>query len=170
MYIQPLYIPADTLILTLGDEISHMESRRRNRYALYNDLRPEERIANVQNLVKYLESHAFAWFDKVGSPRGICRYAFSRGRIGRRLFAPDVWRYEAKAYSELYLRQYKQAKKDLLTFRQILRKNYWSDTCDWVTEKENQITHLLHTLRECPEEIPSILQNNAEHTRMHLHV
>lgn len=168
MYIQPLYIPADTLLLTLGDEMCHMEHRRRHRFALYNDLRGEERVANVQHLNKYLASHAFAWFDKIGSPQGICRYALSRGRIGRWLFAPDVWRYEAKTYSELYLGQYKQAEKDLLTFLGILRKDHSSEIHEWVEEQETQITHLLDTLRDSPDEIPRILQNNVEHTRNNL--
>lgn len=168
MYIQPLYIPADAFILTLGDEISHMEHRRRNRYALCNDLRPEEREANVQNIVKLLLSHAFGWFDKIGSPHGICRYALSRGRIGQRIFAPPVWRYEAKAYSELYLKNYEQAEKDLQKFQEILSREYTRETCDWNEKTEKDIAHLLHTLRECPGDISRILQQNVDQTRSNL--
>lgn len=158
LYVQPLYVPNSSLVLCLGDSIEHAEFSQRQQYYLWKDYAQADIETNISNISLYLSRYGFSWLQDIGTPAGISQNVLGQNEIGRRIFSPIIWRIEAKAYSDLYLGNYKDAQRSFEEFLSILKKDYIGE---WVTEQEQYILDLLMIMNQSPEKIDDVLRMNV---------
>ena len=162
MYIQPLYIPNSTIVLNLGNTLEYIEHQQRKCFTLWNDFSKSEIESNLKNVSLYLQEKGESWFQKIGSPRGISQNILNPAEIGQYISSPEVWIYEAKAYSDLYLGDYKQAQ---LFFEKFIKTLKESNTGEWVLEQEKTVSYLLDAMHHTPTDIYKILREYVKKTR-----
>ena len=142
--VQPLFVFNEALILSLGNNVSHIDNKNFKNYYLYLEMDTEEISKNIEAHALFFRKTAFDWFDKVGNPKGISDYITSNTKESKVFFTPDEWRYEFKAYSDLYLGNYNMALNYFEKFITELTKNSvgsWDETI----QKINSLIALIKT-------------------------
>jgi hypothetical protein len=129
IYIQPLYIPNDTLVLDLGDSMRHIDFAERKKYDLDLSMSRDEIESNLHTIIVFFKKTAVPWFEKIGTPEGVCKHILGASREAKILWTEDKWKYEARAYSELYVGNYRNAVEYFEKFTTALRQE---NVGDWV--------------------------------------
>lgn len=71
LYVLPLYIPNENLILDYGNQIWRMDIRNAAKYALNCDMSEEWILRPIEQTKRYLQNTGFALLEHFGSPQGI---------------------------------------------------------------------------------------------------
>ena len=71
LYVLPLYIPNENLILDYGNQIWRMDIRNAAKYALNCDMSEEWILRPLEQTKRYLQNTGFALLEHFGSPQGI---------------------------------------------------------------------------------------------------
>ena len=167
IYIQPLYIPSESLVLNLGNEVWCIADRSADNYRLYLDMEPDKITKNIESCAIFLKKTAFDWFDKVGSPKGISDYILSNAKESSWFFTPDKWKNEAKAYSDLYLGKYETSIKSFERFISELAKD---NVGSWVDETIKNVKTLVALVKTEPNKINEMLLQTANEMRKTLEI
>ena len=145
IYILPLYIRNEALVLDFGDQVWRIDNKNSKNYYLFLEMNEVRIIENIESHSLFFKKIAFDWFDKIGSPKGISQYILSNKKESKIMFTPDKWRYEAKAYSELYLKNYNVAQMYFEKFISDLTKDNSGEWNDVTIENINSLMTLINT-------------------------
>jgi len=159
-YIQPLYIPCPVLSLDYGDTVERMEWAEREKYSLWTDYSEEKLRENMENIRRYCAEKVFMWLEEIGSPQGIRTHILEERS---RIFCPPVRRYEAMAYSSLYLGDMENGKRYLDAVDRELRDGYTGG--GWIQEMPDETERLLRAIDAGHGEVERILRKNVEISR-----
>lgn len=71
IYVMPLYIPNENLILDYGNQIWRMNIRNAKHYDLDCDMPDEEILQHLENIKYYLQETGFPLLERFGTPQGV---------------------------------------------------------------------------------------------------
>ncbi|MEA4832175.1 MAG: hypothetical protein VB118_06115 [Oscillospiraceae bacterium] len=162
IFVQPLYISNDSLVLGLGDSVWRIDINHYKSYHLMLDMDESGITSNIESHAMFFQKTAFDWFDNVGSPSGICKYICSNHKESKIFYTPIIWKYEAKAYSELYLKNFSNAIKYYDLFVKELKEG---NARGWRDVKIEEIEEMIKGIQTSPEIIHGKLIQTAKETR-----
>ena len=165
--VQPLYIFNEAIVLNLGDAVWRIDNKNFKNYHLNLDMDEDEISKNLEAHILFFKKTAFSWFDRVGNPKGISDNILSNNKDSKVFFTPDKWRYEAKAYSDLCLKNYKAAQEYFEKFISELIKDGADVLND--TMVQNVKTLILQIQKE-PLKANEILHQNVQKMKEFLQV
>lgn len=163
--IQPLFLPNDSISLSLGNRLSHLGVHLPGIWGQGNEQEVVEDFEQVKGL---LVRNALPWFEEVGHPKGIVNFLkddnFEKNKdiiVG----LPPFLRRLLLAMGYLYEENYILAKSELKIFYELAK----DETKPWMLEFRkfaNQITELIDT--EDSSELTQHLQNIIQDTKSNL--
>ena len=163
--IQPLYIAEEVIVLNFGNRINHFKVNLPGIYGESSDV--EEVKKDFTEIKNLLETNAIPWFNEVRNPQGIVSFLENLPNEQHMVMLDPFMRKERLAYSCLYLHNYEKALK---YFEEILEmlNNDNSYNMRIFLSLINNINAIKEMIREHPEKIDGLLQDNIQYTRSKL--
>lgn len=163
IYVMPLYIPNENLVLDYGNQIWRMDIRNVKQYVLDCDMSDEEILQHLENIKYYLQETGFSLLERFGTPQGVIE-SISRKKHPVDFFFTDAKHlHVAATFSYFYCGN---AKKGLSCYKKllsILRDPAYGS----VRAAEQQV---LEQLIAAPSEAETTLKQIQKETMTALHL
>lgn len=156
--IQPIYVPAESLVLSFGNRLSRFNVLINERWK-YGESQQEDEF-NLLQIVELIKENVLIWFEEVGSAKGIISF-IEKGLVNDTKLIigfPPFMKNLYLGFSYLYEEKIKLAEGAL---HQVL-DNLVADSRTWAVELKQVVNALLLLADDEPEEITKILQEYVE--------
>lgn len=163
--IQPLYVPDDTIVLSLGNRVNHFKVKLPGTWGYGDSHQDEQELKEVINL---LETNVLPWFDEVGSPEGIVKFLKHEWEAASNLIVgfPPYLRYLYTGFSYMYLGELRIGTIEL----EHLLNELQDDSRPWVVELKRSAETLISLSTEGEEKVKQQLASYLEYTRGNLKI
>ena len=161
--IQPLYVPASHIVLSLGRRLGYTGAQVPGGWGL-GDTEDEIRrdLAQVQRL---LEADALPWLAEVGTPAGIVSFIEIMARKRKPIWGLTAFVHDLYlGFSYLYVGRYGAAQRALAAAAKTLA----GDSRPWAIEYRELAERMKALARDEPDRVPSTLQEFIRETKANI--